>query len=116
MWEATLYKRGDLGKSAGRKASALSRRNAMLEAQGLTVKKLVNYFVLLLLLSALTFVSVIRMNLPRDIQTDVITGMSVFLSAGCIGVVFFQNWKVFAYQMLLALAGGTFTFYVMRLI
>ena len=65
----------------------------MLEAQGITVRKLAYYFLLLLPLSAMTFVSVIRMDMPRDVQTDVITGMSVFLSAGCIGVVFFQNWE-----------------------
>lgn len=88
----------------------------MLEAQGITVRKLAYYFLLLLPLSAMTFVSVIRMDMPRDVQTDVITGMSVFLSAGCIGVVFFQNWKIFAYQLLIALAGGAFTFYLMQLI
>ena len=88
----------------------------MLEAQGITVRKLACYFLLLLPLSAMTFVSVIRMDLPRDVQTDVIGGMSVFISAGAIGVVFFQNWKIFARQLMAALAGGALAFYLMHLI
>ena len=88
----------------------------MLETQGLTVGKLASYFLLLLPLSAMTFVFVIRMDLPRDVQTDVIGGMSVFISAGAIGVVFFQNWKIFARQLMAALAGGALAFYLMHLI
>jgi hypothetical protein len=96
--------------------SAPSRRNVMLEANGLTVRKSAYYFLLLLPLSAAAMVAVVQMDLPREIQSSVVCAVSVFLSVGCIGVVFFQNWKIFTRQVLAALGGGLLAFCAMQLI